>query len=48
MIHFSDPGAWYGGEVTAVHPPDPPTHRETLHSVTFEDDDLSNFTLTEL
>ena len=47
MMHFSDPGMWYRGEVTAVHPPDPPTQREVLCSVNFEGDDTPDFTLAE-
>ena len=48
MKYFPNPGAWFGGEVIAVHPPDPPDQRGTLYTVTFEDDDLADLTLAEL
>ena len=48
MMHFSNPGAWLGGEFIAVHPPDPPTERVTLYSVNFEDDGSSDSTWAEL
>ena len=48
MINFPDPGAWFGGEVAAVHPPDPATQRDTLNSATFEDGDSPEITLALL
>ena len=48
MKYFPNPGAWFGGEVTAVHLPDPPNQREILYTVTFEDGDSADFTLAEL
>ena len=48
MTYFPNPGARFGGEVIAVHPPGPPDQRETLYTLTFEDDDSADFTLAEL